>query len=63
MNVRSLIFTDWEHIDLSSTDAVTVDFDWKKVKPRPYRPWNNGPHFVTMGKRFWAPRFKTQGLY
>ena len=42
---------DWEVVDFSTTKPVPPEADWKRLEPKPYRPWNNGPHHVTMGKR------------
>ncbi|KAH8891129.1 hypothetical protein GQ53DRAFT_765272 [Thozetella sp. PMI_491] len=40
---------DWTTLDFSATQPITPDFNWQDVPERPYRPWHNGPHNVTMG--------------
>ncbi|KAI1378848.1 hypothetical protein F4677DRAFT_412166 [Hypoxylon crocopeplum] len=40
---------DWSILDFSDTKPMPPDFDWAKTEVKPYRPWSNGPHHVTMG--------------
>lgn len=47
--IEKQLVADWTRLDFSNTDAITPDFDWSQTEEMPHRPWNNGPHHVTMG--------------
>ncbi|CAK7238477.1 hypothetical protein SEUCBS140593_010728 [Sporothrix eucalyptigena] len=40
---------DWTTLDFSKTPPIAADHDWATTEERPYRPWHDGPHYVTMG--------------
>lgn len=39
---------DWTSIEVEHFKPKE-NFDWKKQPEQPYRPWHNGPHYITMG--------------
>lgn len=39
---------DWTTLDFSATQPIAPAFDYTSIPARPYRPWHDGPHHVTM---------------
>jgi hypothetical protein len=41
---------DWDTLDFSNTEPVSPNFEWSTTEVKPYRPWHDGPYYVTMGE-------------
>ena len=51
LSTTPLTLTDWDVLDFSTIEPVSSNFDWKAQPEMPYRPWQDGPYHVTMGRQ------------